>query len=82
MTSWQGFFQVFARGEQISICVQSVWQTRGIRGHVSPGNFDFGNLLDPIWWNLELLHNFRVPSGTHNQERVFLQTSFPGLEQG
>ena len=29
-------------GGQVCICVQSMWQTRGVQGHASPGNFDFG----------------------------------------
>ena len=27
---------------QAHICVQSMWQTRGVQGHATPGNFDFG----------------------------------------
>ena len=50
----QGFFHLFAQGggqneivwiiggsSQVRICVQSMWQTRGVRGHASLGNFDF-----------------------------------------
>ena len=36
-------------GGQIYICVQSMWQTKGVQGHAPPGNFDFGLFLDPIW---------------------------------
>ena len=95
-------------GEQVSICVQSVC---GKLGHGPPGNFDFGHLLDPIWWTLGLLYlgslvvltikttassqfpKLHIPWTQfllcrtqavlqHYRERVFLQTSFPGLEQG
>ena len=50
-------------GEQVCICVQSMWQTRGVRGHAPLGNFDLDLLLDAIWWNLGLLlhkHNFHL----------------------
>ena len=114
MTSWQGFFQLVTQGggEQVSIGVQSVWETRGVWGHAPPmGNFDLGHLLDTIWWNLGLLYlgslvvltikttvspqfpKLHIPWTQfllcrtqavlqHYRERVFLQTSFPGLEQG
>ena len=37
------------------VSVQSMWQTRGVRGHAPPGNFVFFDLLvDAIWWNLGL----------------------------
>ena len=46
---------VWIIGGQVRICVQSMWQTRRVRGHALPGNFDFGLLLlDAIWWNLGL----------------------------
>ena len=32
-------------GEQVCICVQSMWQTRGVRGHAPLGNFDFGPFI-------------------------------------
>ena len=47
----QGFFQFFCPrggkmrlhgllgGGQVRICVQSMWQTRGVRGHALPGIF-------------------------------------------
>ena len=39
-----GVLSAFAQGEgmQVRICVQSMRQTRGVRGHASLGNFDFG----------------------------------------
>ena len=43
----------------VRICVQNVWQTRGVRRHAPPGNFDFGT---------SIRHNL-VESGT-----VFEQT--------
>ena len=47
---------------QVRICVQSMWQTRGIQGHTLPGNFVFDLLLDAIWWNLVLfLHKHNSP---------------------
>ena len=46
-------------GGQVCIHVQSMWQTRGVRGHAPPGNFDFGPFIR---------HNL-VKSGT-----VFAQT--------
>jgi len=30
---------------QVRIHVQSMWQTRGIRRHAPPGNFDFGPFI-------------------------------------
>ena len=49
-------------GGQVCICVQSMRQTRGIWGHAPLGNFDFGPLLDAIWWNLGLfLHKHNLP---------------------
>ena len=32
-------------GGQVRICVQSMWQSRGVRGHAPPGNFDFGPFI-------------------------------------
>ena len=29
----------------VGICVQSMWQTRGVQGHAPPGNFDFGPFI-------------------------------------
>ena len=54
---------VWIIGGQVSICVQSIGQTRGIRGHAPPRNFVFCDLLlDAIWWNLELfLHKHNSP---------------------
>ena len=66
-----GFLQLFVQGGegqseivwivkgggQVNICVQSMWQTRQVRRHALPGNFDFGLLLDTIWWNQGL---FRI----------------------
>ena len=47
---------------QVCICVKSMWQTRGVWGHALPGNFDFGPLLDIIWWNLGLfLYKPKLP---------------------
>ena len=46
---------VWIVGGQVHICVQSMWQTRGVGGYAPPGNFDLDfNLLDAIWWNLGL----------------------------
>ena len=60
----QGFFQLFIQGGrneivwiiggQVCICVQSMWQSRGVRGHAPPGNLILDLLLDVIWWNLGL----------------------------
>ena len=33
---------VWIIGGQVCIRVQSMWLTRGVLGHASPGNFDFG----------------------------------------
>ena len=41
-------------GGQVCIHVQSMWLTRGVRGHALLGNFDLDLLLDAIWWNLGL----------------------------
>ena len=30
---------------QVRICVQSMWQSRGVRGHATLGNFDFGPFI-------------------------------------
>ena len=46
-------------GGQVCIHMQSMRQTRGVRGHAPPGNFDFG---------IFMRHNL-VESGT-----VFAQT--------
>ena len=32
-------------GGQVHICVQSMWQTRGVWGHAPPGKFDFGPFI-------------------------------------
>ena len=32
-------------GQEVCICVQSMWQTRGVWGHAPPGNFDFGPFI-------------------------------------
>ena len=32
---------IIGGSSQARICVQSMWQTRGVRGHASLGNFDF-----------------------------------------
>ena len=32
-------------GGQVCICVQSMWQTRGVRGYAPLGNFDFGPFI-------------------------------------
>ena len=32
-------------GAQVRIRVQSMWQSRGVRGHVPLGNFDFGPFI-------------------------------------
>ena len=49
-------------GRQAHIRVQSMWQTRGVRGHALPGNFDLDLLLDTIWWNLGLFsHKHNLP---------------------
>ena len=32
-------------GGQVCIRVQSMWLTRGVLGHASPGNFDFGPFI-------------------------------------
>ena len=45
---------------QVRICVQSMWQTRGVQGYAPPGNFDFGPFA--IWWNLGLFsHKHNLP---------------------
>ena len=49
-------------GRQVCICMQSMWQTRGVQGHAPLVNFDFGLLLDAIWWNLGLFsHKHALP---------------------
>ena len=32
-------------GGQVCICVQSMWQTRGVQGHAPLGKFDFGPFI-------------------------------------
>ena len=32
-------------GGQVRICVQNMWQTRGVQGHAPPGNFNFGPFI-------------------------------------
>ena len=32
-------------GGQVRICMQSMWQTRGVWGHAPLGNFDFGPFI-------------------------------------
>jgi len=54
-------FSFLPKGGQVHICVQSMWQNRGVRGHAPLGNFDFG---------LFIRRNL-VESGT-----VFAQTYF------
>ena len=52
---------------QAHICVQSIWQTRGILGHAPPGKFLILDLLlDAIWWNLGLFsHKHNLPFMCH-----------------
>ena len=68
-----GFLQLFAqggnkvrlyglsggggRGRASKYPRANMWQTRRIRRHALPGNFDFGLLLDTNWWNQGL---FRI----------------------
>ena len=41
----------------VHICVQNVYQTRGVQGHAPSGNF-----VDVIWWNLGLYsHKHNLP---------------------
>ena len=57
---------LLGEGEQVSICVQSVWQTWGVWGHAPLENIDFG---------LFITHNL-VESGdcfhTHNYSPLIL----------
>ena len=52
-------------GVQVRIHVQSMWQSRGVRGHAPLGNFDFGPFIR---------HNL-VESGT-----IFAQTFIVSLK--
>ena len=46
-------------GGQVSICVQSMWQTRGVRGMLSREILVLDLLLDAIWWNLGLFFSHK-----------------------
>ena len=49
-------------GASMYIHMQSMWQTREVWRHAPPGNFDFGPLLNAIWWNLGLFsHKHNLP---------------------
>ena len=61
-----GFFQLFVQvgagggGKYVSMC-KACGKLGGVRGCALPGSFDFGLLLDTIWWNLGLfLHKHRL----------------------
>ena len=50
------------RGKYVYICVQSMWQTRGVRGHAPREILILDLLLDVIWWNLGLfLYEHNLP---------------------
>ena len=49
-------------GGQVYICVQSMWQTRGVRGMFPWEILILDLFLDAIWWNLGLfLHKHKLP---------------------
>ena len=62
MNSDQGFFQLFAQGgggeDQVCICVQSVWQTRGIWKRAPLGFWNFYYMQSGGIW--DRFHNITI----------------------
>ena len=52
---------------QVCICVQSMWQTRGVRGHTPPGNVDFGPFV----------RCYLVKSGTIFTQTIHCASAYP-----